>query len=248
MGVEVETDCQRITVQTARIFHGRGPVFYASTACADQTPKGSVGDRTEDKHRLVSILWDHFAALKNRPWKHHQSSNRADLPIQVENGLLGKPQLLLGKERGPAVSFSTCGGKVWAALCGDESDLGIDAAGSDEFHSAYPYQRVFQPQEFQDALRLTSGNLEEASALLWSIKEAVVKALGCGFHFVDPRQITVHPPVAGGSGYTFPVGLSEKVLERFTLVAGQPLWVRSLLQNKVWFSIALANRKPTVHE
>ena len=248
MGEEVATDCQGITVHSASFLHGRGPVFYASKACADQTPKGSETDRTADKHRLVSILWDHFVALENRHWKHHQSSNRADFPIQVECGLLGKPHLLLGKERGPAISFSTCGGKVWAALCGDESDMGIDVAGSDEFKSAYPYQRVFQPQEFQHALRLTSGNLEEASALLWSIKEAVVKALGCGFHLVDPRQITVHPPVAGGSGYTFPVGLSGKALERIPVVAGQPLWVRSFLQNKMWFSIALVNRKPTVHE
>ena len=242
------TDRQGITVHSAIFLHGRGPVFYASKACADQTPKGSVSDRTADKHRLVSILWDHFAALENRPWKHYPSSNRADLPIQIVIGLLGKPYLLLGKERGPAISFSTCGGKVWAALCGDETDMGIDAAGSDEFQSAYPYQRVFQPQEFQDALRLTSGNLEEASALLWSVKEAIVKALGCGFHLVDPRHITVQPPLAGGGGYTFPVCLSEKSLERFPLVAGQPLWVRSLLQNKIWFSIALVNRKATVHE
>jgi hypothetical protein len=92
---------------------------------------------------------------------------------------------------------------------------------------------------------LAGGDLEEASALLWSIKEAVVKALGCAFHLVDPRQITVYPSVrgaAGGNGgYTFPVGLSGKALVRFPLVAGRSLWVRSLPQRKMWLSIALLN-------
>jgi len=87
--------------------------------------------------------------------------------------------------------------------------------------------------------------LEKASALLWSIKEAVVKALGCGFHLVDPRQITVYPStggaVGGDGGYTFPVGLSEKALVRFPIAAGRSLWVRSLPQRKMWLSIALLN-------
>jgi len=47
-----------------------------------------------------------------------------------------------------------------------------------------PFSRVFHAQELQHALRLAGGDLEKASALLWSIKEAVVKALGCGFHLV----------------------------------------------------------------
>jgi hypothetical protein len=185
-------------------------------------------------------------------WKRWQSYNRAAFPIQVERGLLGRPHLLLGKYRGPAISFSGGGGKVWVALCGDESDIGIDVAGTDEFHREYPLYRVFHPQELQHALRLAGGDLEEASALLWSIKEAVVKALGCAFHLVDPRQITVYPSAGGAlggdGGYTFPVGLSGKALVRFPIAAGWSLWVRSLPQSKMWLSIALLNRRPTGHE
>ena len=47
--------------------------------------------------------------------------------------MLGRPHLLLGKYRGPAISFSEGGGQLWAALCGDESDIGIDVAEADEF-------------------------------------------------------------------------------------------------------------------
>jgi phosphopantetheinyl transferase (holo-ACP synthase) len=91
-------------------------------------------------------------------------------------------------------------------------------------------------------LRSAGGDLEKASALLWSIKEAVVKALGCAFHLVDPRQITVYPSV-GGDEYTFPVRLSGKALKRFPLAARGSLWVRSLPQRKMWLSIALLNRQ-----
>jgi phosphopantetheinyl transferase len=148
----------------------------------------------------------------------------------------------LGECPGPAISFSEGGGKVWAALCGDESDIGIDVAGTDEFQREYPFQRVFQPQELQHALKVAGGELEKAAALLWSIKEAVVKALGCAFHLVDPRQITVYPSIGGDGGYTFPVDLSRKAVVRFPIAAGRPLWVRSLPQKKMWLSIALLNR------
>ena len=219
--------------------HGKGPVFFASL-----TP-----GRESCKAFLISTLWDHLAAPESPLWKLSTSSNRAACKIQLSSGLLGRPRLMLGEERGPAISFSTCGGKVWAALCGDESDIGIDVAGSDEFQGDYPFQRVFHPEELEHALKLTGGVLEEASALLWSIKEAVVKALGCAFHLVDPLQITVYPLSEGsGGGYTFPISLSGKALARFPLIAGQPLRVRSLPHDSLWLSIALVTQRPTSHE
>jgi phosphopantetheinyl transferase len=179
-------------------------------------------------------------------WKRRQSSAGADFPIQVVRGSLGRPHLQLGEYRGPAISFSEGGGRLWAALCGNESDIGIDVSGADEFQRGYPLDRVFHPQELQHALRVTGGDLEKASALLWSIKEAVVKALGCAFHLVDPRQITVYPSVGGqigeNGGYTFSVGLSGKALVRFPIAGYGSLWVRSLPQRKMWLSIALLDR------
>jgi hypothetical protein len=190
--------------------------------------------------------------MENPLWKRRQSSNGAALPIQVLHSPLGRPHLLLGEFRGPAISFSECGGKVWAALSGDESDIGIDVAGSDEFRGEYPFPRVFHPEELEHALSLAGGDIEKASALLWSIKEAVVKALGCAFHLVDPWQITVYPSshgVAGGTdGYTFPVGLSGKALVRFPMANGRSLLVHSLPRRNMWLSIALLDRSPALHE
>jgi 4'-phosphopantetheinyl transferase superfamily len=250
------TDCQGLTVHSVSFSHGRGPVFYASIPSAAETLKRYGTNGTGDKHRLVSTLWDHLVAMEIPLWQPCQSSNRTAFPIQVVRGLLGRPHLLLEEYRGPAISFSEGGGRVWAALCGDESDIGIDVAGTDEFQREYPFHRVFHAQELQHALRLAGGDLEKASALLWSIKEAVVKALGCAFHLVDPRQITVYPSVeeatggvvGGDGGYTFPVDLSGKALVRFPISTSRSLWVCSLPQRKTWLSIALLNRRPIGNE
>jgi hypothetical protein len=237
-----------ITVHTMNPVHGRGPVLYASL----QRPKAHGTNGEEARHCLVSTLWDHLAAMETPLWKRRQSSNGAALPIQVLHSPLGRPHLLLGKYRGPAVSFSEGGGKVWAALSGNESDIGIDVAGSDEFQGEYPFSRVFHPEELEHALSLAGGDIEKASALLWSIKEAVVKSLGCAFHLVDPRQITVYPYADGAGGgndwYTFPVGLSGKALVRFPMASGRSLWAHSLPRRNMWLSIALLDRSPALHE
>jgi len=88
-------------------------------------------------------------------------------------------------------------------------------------------------------LRLTGGDRARASALLWSIKEAVVKALGCAFHLVAPLQVHVYPSIDGNSGYTFPVRLSRQALVRFPSGADRSIWVCSFPREKMWLSIAL---------
>jgi hypothetical protein len=251
MGTEVAQDCQGLPVHSVSFHHGRGPVFYTFMPYTNESPEGCRTNGAGDKHRLISALWDHLATTESPLWKRYRSTNRAALPVRVVRDLLGRPHLLVGECVGPAISFSEGGGKVWAALCGDESDIGFDVAGADEFHGGYPFHRVFHSQELQHALRLAGGDLEQASALLWSVKEGVVKALGCGFHLVDPRHITVYPSVEGtvegDGGYTFPVGLSGKALVRFPIAVGPSLWVRSFspLRN-MWLSIALLPGHPHV--
>jgi phosphopantetheinyl transferase (holo-ACP synthase) len=242
MRVNVANDHEEVTVHTMNSVHRMGPVFYASLPRDSETIKGHGMSGEEAKHRLVSILWNHLMAVDSPLWTFHVSCNRAAFPIQVVRDPFGKPHLLLGAYRGPAISFSEGQGKFWAALCGDESDMGIDVAEAVEFQGEYPYHRVFNAQELQHVLNLAGGDLEEASALLWSVKEAVVKALGCAFHFLDPLQIHVYPSAGGSAGFTFPVRLSGKALARFPTGAGRSLWVRSFPQVKMWLSIAVLSR------
>jgi 4'-phosphopantetheinyl transferase superfamily len=231
-------DCREITVNAVSFPQQRGTVLYACSPCGADPVAVNRASRTTDKIHLLSILREHYARTESSPRAGRRLSSRADLPIQVVHDPLGRPQLL-GECDGPAISFSEGGGRIWAALCGDEYDIGIDVAVANEFQRGYPFHRVFHPQELQHALRLAGGDLERASALLWSIKEATVKALGCAFHLVAPLQITVYPSAQGvawgNDGYTFPVG--------FPIAAGRSLWVRSLPQRKMWLSIALLNRQ-----
>jgi len=239
-------DFQEIAVNAVSFSQQGGTVLYACSPRNTDTIAANSASRTTDKIHLVSILWEHLVRTKSSHWADRRFSSRADLPIQVVHDPLGRPQLL-GECDGPAISFSEGGGRIWAALCGDEYDIGIDVAVANEFQREYPFHRVFHPQELQHALRLAGGDLKKASAMLWSIKEAAVKALGCAFHLVDPRQITVYPStegaVWGNGGYTFPAGLSGKARVRFPIAAGRTLWVRSLPQRKMCLSIALLNRQ-----
>jgi phosphopantetheinyl transferase (holo-ACP synthase) len=242
MRPDVIKDCQKITVKAVRFPHQRGTVLYACLPCDTETIAGHRTSGAGDKQHLASILWEHLVGMEGSSWTDCRFSNRADLPIQVVHDPLGRPQLLLGECEGPAISFSEGGGKIWAALCENTSDIGIDAAGTDEFPKEYPFGRVFNAQELQYALKLAGGDSEKAAALLWSVKEAAVKALGCAFHLVEPRQICVYPSATEKDGwYTFTVCLSEKALLRFPIAAGRALWVRSLFQEKMWLSIALLN-------
>ncbi len=223
------------------VVHQGGPVFYASLS----------RDSESCRDLLIATLWEHLLSTEIPLWKRCQSSGRAALPIQVAHDRLGRPYTLSGELRGPAISFSESGGTVWAALCGDDADIGIDVAGADEFDRDYPLQRVFHPAELHHALRLTGGDVADASALLWSVKEAAVKALGCAFHRVNPQQVNVKPLVAraaGGRGYIFPVGLSEKAGERFPPATGRSVWVHSLSQGRRWLSIARVMQRPAVNE
>jgi phosphopantetheine--protein transferase-like protein len=222
--------------------HRTGPVFYASLPRDTETPEEHGAGGGGAKQRLACLLWEHLVTTDGAFWKSRLPSDRAAFPIQVVRDPLGKPHLMLGAYRGPAISFSESGGAVWAALSGDESDIGIDVAEADEFRGDYPVHRVFHAEELHQAVRLAAGDAQEASALLWSIKEAVAKALGCGFHLMAPRDITVHPSAEGDGEYAFPVSLSRKALERLPMGAGRSLWARSLPQAKRWLSIAFLKR------
>lgn len=113
---------------------------------------------------------------------------------------LGKPSALstAGESLPFGLSFSRYAGWLWAAVT-EATDVGIDASGAEEFPPPYPDQRVFTANELDVASQFVASP-PEARALLWSVKEAAAKALGTGFHKVEPRELTVdglHPVCSG---------------------------------------------------
>jgi hypothetical protein len=169
---------------------------------------------------------------------------RAAFPIQVVRGRLAGPISCwenIGARPSPSARVEEKSGPLSVGMSLISASMWQGPMNSKE---TTPFTGSSMPQELQHALRLAGGDLEKASALLWSIKEAVVKALGCAFHLVDPRQITVYPSAGGegeDGGYTVSGGLVREALARFPIAAGRSLWVRSLPQGKMWLSIALLN-------
>jgi phosphopantetheinyl transferase len=149
------------------------PVLYAS----DLAGPGA-------KERLVRRL---LAALPG------QETGGASPPLILETTALGQPRLLLHGQPGPAISFSRAAGRLWAAMT-PAGQVGLDLALPSEFEASYPWSRAFQPPELAWALPLTRGDTARAAALLWALKEAAVKALGVGFHLLDPLAVAALNP------------------------------------------------------
>ncbi len=116
---------------------------------------------------------------------------------------LGCPRLYLKGEIGLYVSFSHVDKQTWAALS-MEYAVGIDVAVSKDFQGDYPFSRVFRNVEFVHARCLGGHTTAEAGARLWSIKEAAVKALGCGFHLIDPLDLKIGEPTPWNGGHLYP--------------------------------------------
>ena len=149
-----------------------GPVLYAS----DLAGPGA-------KERLVRRL---LAGLPGR--ETGGAAPREQGPVILETTVLGQPRLRLNGQPGPAVSFSQAAGCLWAALT-FAGQVGVDAALPSEFEENYPWARAFRPAELDWARPLTGGDTAGAAALLWALKEAAVKALGVGFHLLDPLAV-----------------------------------------------------------
>jgi hypothetical protein len=114
-------------------------------------------------------------------------------PVSLGKTALGQPYLMLGGRPGPSISFSQAAGCLWAALT-PAGQVGVDAALPSEFEESYPWARAFRPAELAWARPLVGGDTAGAAALLWALKEAAVKALGVGFHLLDPLAVEAISP------------------------------------------------------
>jgi hypothetical protein len=182
-----------------------GPVIYAS----DLNGPGV-------KERLVRRLLASQPGLK---------PGGASGPVSLEKTALGQPRLRLKGQPGPAISFSQAEDRLWAALT-RTGQVGVDVALPGEFEEAYPWARAFRPWELDWARPLSGDTTARGAALLWALKEAAVKALGVGFHLLDPLAVEVFNPCPWQGGI------------RVSVKAGRilPAWARP--QDGGWLAIA----------
>lgn len=174
--------------------------------------------------RLTRRLLQALGRLDPR-WR----SATAENAFTLHKTPLGRPYLLLGDRQGPSLSFSHEEGRLWAAM-DSHGCVGIDVAYTEEFSGAYPFKRAFTPEELNCARAFGHKNTARAAALIWSVKEAAVKATGTGFNCYDPLEVRVESPRMRGQGILFDVW------------AGGPIsaWARPEVNG--WLAVASAQR------
>lgn len=186
--------------------------------------------RNEAKRKLVSFLWMIYTGRDVEKMRPHSLVLRADP--------LGKPFLVLDGEEGPAVSFTYSPGRLWACIAPGLENIGIDVASAEEFQNGYPDERVFARNELTEGLARDVGGRAEAAALLWSVKEAAVKALGCGFHLVSPREVTVVPSGEQEPRRVFSVGLADRARGRLGMEMSADMEIVTHRRHGLWMSVA----------
>ncbi len=169
---------------------------------------------------LAYMLMRAMARLDPR-WRIPPDKNT----LTLQKSTLGMPCLLLGEKPGPSVSFSHGEGRIWAAMCGTGS-VGIDVAYPEEFAGDYPFTRAFRPEELDFARDLCHNDTSRGAALIWSAKEAAVKATGAGFNRFDPREVRVGVPLFKEQGILFEV------------LADRPISTWAKTEGRGWLSVA----------
>ncbi|MBW1942180.1 MAG: 4'-phosphopantetheinyl transferase superfamily protein [Deltaproteobacteria bacterium] len=165
----------------------------------------STESRRGAKHSLTLRLLRAQARLDScrNPSPHEKA-------FTLYKGALGRPCLLLGDKQGPSLSFSHGEGRLWGAMC-SEGSVGIDVAYPDEFAGGYPFGRAFSPEELDCAGGLCHNDRALGAALIWSVKEASVKATGAGFHFLDPLDVRVGISLFREQGILFEVSADRPI-------------------------------------
>lgn len=190
---------------------------------------------------LASELW---GARVDRRVGPVDRSGGLPAGMQITHDSMGKPHLLVGLSEGPGISYSYLGRTMWAAMCDERHHCGIDAAGISEFGEDYPFHRAFRDGELEGLRAVTCESASEAAALLWSAKEALVKALGCGFHLVDPCCVEVSYRRACGEALFMEAAVYKRILtRRLPSLPGETRLI-AFRRGEAWISIALASREP----
>jgi phosphopantetheinyl transferase (holo-ACP synthase) len=213
-------------------------VIFAS--CLWDKLQTAADARRQAKNMLIALLLK--GGSHRRPWfdgaLKKQNASRHP-PFIVSSNRLGQPLLLINGCRGPSLSFAHIPGRTWAAMSLCKDGVGIDVASSMDFFDGYPLRRIFHRDEFQATMKLFE-RYENAAAALWSVKEAVVKSLGCGYRFFAPIDLKVRIDFDFSGEDKIYVVLSDYARHRIGLAKEKVHRVHLIRRGTLFLSVALA--------
>lgn len=192
------------------------------------------------KDRLANHLWKQAVCGTVIP---HGSPAACDRPAQlsVAKDFLGKPLIVKPKCPDVHLSFSHGAGRLWAALVRSSRCVGIDVAHPSEFGESYPFHQAFHDIEWSTVHRDIRHEVSESAACLWSVKEAAVKCLGCGFHFLGPRDLLVTPWRASRVGKQFRVRIGPLDARGVGALHDVEIYAVSWRVGGAWLALALCD-------
>ena len=131
-------------------------------------------------------------ALKHLLLAANPALSQHELPkIQILKTEVGAPYLLIDGDSHPnnKISLSHSNGYVFCAFSNEYDHLGVDLERVEKRPQDF-MQDFFTPDELDHISRLPSESHPLIATLIWSAKEAVLKALSLGLK-VDTRKVNV---------------------------------------------------------
>ncbi len=196
---------------------------------------GKTSRRDFVKKRLLSHLVDLLHKDRGHEWDIEAEGSET---LELSKTRLGKPIFISAQQSALTVSFSYVQADAWAAISEFPWACGVDAASAREFDHKFPVEKVFSLEEFE-AGRLIEKDRNSLIALLWSAKESVVKAVGCGFHLIAPRAIELSIVSGAADILRFVGRLHGPSSDRGFLCSSANIAVESFRRGSAWISVAL---------
>lgn len=214
------------------------------------TQRENAGNRSSTDVSIARerLLEDLMQTARSEPAFHAWNLNpipRDNCRLSLLYDKMGKPHLHGQDSSVSCISFSYGGNRFWAALGGCFTHIGLDVADPLDFRGDYPFSRVFLDMDWTmipSRLGLQCQTAD-AAAFVWCIKEAAVKAIGCGFHWFGPWEMAIEHKSDIGREDRFEVVFHpprkdlERALRHVRVVAA--VWP----MGRCWLALALCDRR-----
>lgn len=222
---------------------GSYELFQGRVYCAvwkDCLVSREKSHRQHVKEQLALYL---FELLSKKKCATHITSLDLRNGLRLASTTLGKPLLLSDEHPRACVSFSYAERDIWGAITDIPWLCGVDAALEQDFDLSFPVAKVFSQAELE-AGSLVEKNRISLIALLWSAKESVVKAAGCGFHSIPPRDIRLSFVSSMPGMLSLEGNLSMRPNDRGVGYLPGIFHIVSFVHGRAWISVAMGDTPP----